>query len=322
MYAMNVKDLHVIQRLLAGTWSNEGVGRKDGTPYSYNVMPLPQKDAEPLYTGEHRGYILKNFRYTETISFHAGKDVPEGGDIVAIPAAAPNRGFTERQVPEALFYDQIVKFAEGPAAGKEVHIENGAWLYLPYHEIVKGPFPSEGARLPQPEGTPSYAKQISVPHGNSILALGEYNGLFNGAPVIPQGSGLPTEIDVTRFRTKLDNSNDYENPHLPETNDPISPLREAISALNPTSYHHVSFSTRNESRGITGVVTNIPFEERMASASDYEAQYWLFSTDKGSEQFDYMAYFQNITLRLRIEEIDVLFPHVTSNVIKRQTHPY
>ena len=310
--------MHIVQKLLAGTWSNEGVGRKDGTPYSYNVMPLPQKDAEPLYPGRHRGYILKNFRYTEEISFHAGKNTPKGSDIVAIPAAAPNRGFNNRQVPEAIFYDQIVKFAEGPATGKEVHIENGAWLYLPYHKVVNGPYPNEGALLPQPEGTPNYAKQISVPHGNSILALGEYRGLFEGSPVIPQGSGLPTEIDVTRFRTKLDSAADYENPHLPETEDPIMPLRDAINALRPTAYHHVTFSTRTSSRGLTGVESNIPFEERMASASDYEAQYWIFSTDKGCKHFDYIAYFQNITLKIRIGDVDVLFPHVTSNVIKRK----
>jgi len=319
MYAKNVGDLHVVQQILAGTWSNDGVCRKDGTPYSYNVMPLPQEDPEPLYTGIHKGYILKNFMYTETISFHSNKEVPKGADIVAPPAAAPNRGFKDRQVPEAMFYDQVVKFAEGPKNGKEVHIENGAWLYLPYYEVVNGPYPPDGSdQLPQPEGAPNYAKQIAVPHGNSILALGEYTGECSGAPIIPQGSGLPTEIDVTRFRTELKDQHDYENPNVSETKDPIAPLREAIDALNPTAYHHVTFSTRTTSRGLSGVVTNIPFEERMAAASDYEAQYWLFSTDKGCKQFDYIAYFQNITLRLRIGEVDVLFPHVTSNVIKRK----
>jgi len=321
MYPMNVQDLHVFQHLLAGTWSNDGVLRADGvTPYSYNVMPLPQQAPEAGYSGVHGGYILKNFRYTETISFHSNNNVPEGADIVAIPAGAPNRGFEDRQVPRAIFYDQIVKFSEGPLRDTEVHIENGAWLYLQRHAIVNGPYPnpSEGAPLPQPDGVPDYAKQISVPHGNSILALGKYMGFSTEALIIPQGSGLPTEIDVTRFRTELDNNNDYENPHVPETKDPLMPLRDAIDNLVPTAYHHVSFSTRIKSEGLTGVVANIPFEETRAAATDYEAHYWLFSTDECHEHFDYLAYFQNITLRLKIGEVDVLFPHVTSNVVKRQ----
>jgi hypothetical protein len=283
-------------------------------------MPLPQQAPEAGYSGVHRGYILKNFRYTETISFHSNNNVAEGADIVAIPAGAPNRGFEDRQVPRAIFYDQIVKFSEGPLRDTEVHIENGAWLYLQRHAIVNGPYPNpgEGAPLPQPDGVPDYAKQISVPHGNSILALGKYMGFSTEALIIPQGSGLPTEIDVTRFRTELDNNNDYENPHVPETKDPLMPLRDAIDNLVPTAYHHVSFSTRIKSEGLTGVVANIPFEETRAAATDYEAHYWLFSTDECHEHFDYLAYFQNITLRLKIGEVDVLFPHVTSNVVKRQ----
>ncbi|HEX4083998.1 MAG TPA: heme-binding protein [Chthoniobacteraceae bacterium] len=318
-YEIDVKNLHAVERLLAGTWSNEGAMKEEGgtqRPYSYNVMPLPQHAAEPLYQGgkNHRGYILKNFRYTESISFHSGKNQPEGSDTVAVPGAAPNRGEKARQVPEALFYDQVVRFAEGPDVGQVVHLENGAWLYVSYKKIVNGPYPiNKDVPAPPPGDTPNYdyAKQISVPHGNSILALGKYTGLHDGPPVIPQGSGLPTEIDVTRFRTTLDKytkpatddrkKNDYENPHLPETEDPLIPLREAIEDMGLKSYHHVKFSTRYESEGLTGSVTNIPFETKMASASDYEAQYWLLS--KGDGHYDYLAYFQNITLKLKIDVV-------------------
>lgn len=339
-YSIDVDKLHTMQRLLAGTWSNKGAMKQEGEgkecPYSYNVMPLPQIEPEPAYYSgkNHPGYILKNFRYTESVTFHSGKDSSTASDVVAGPGAAPNRGQEHRQVPKAMFYDQVVYFAEGPEVGEVVHVENGAWLYLLYHEVINGPFHSEGKAVDRPDGAPEYAKQISVPHGNSILALGNYTGPHDGAPVIPQGSGLPTEVDVTRYRTQLDlisdppsdnrRENDYENPHLPEVADPLLPLREAIEAHNPIRYHYVAFSTRLASNGLTGVVTNIPFEARMAAATDYEAHYWLLSaTESGDEQkFDYLAYFQNITLRLRIGQTDYLFPHVTANFLKRQTKQY
>ena len=357
-YKLDPEEMHIFQKLLVGTWSNDACksGLPDG-PYSCNVMPLPQEEKEPLYDGDHHGFILKNFKYTEEISFHGdmsstekealnknknenktsnSKPMLPSAEVVATPGGAPNRGSDRRQVAEALFYDQVAKFAEGPGVGGIVHLENGAWLHLVYTEAALGPYPNPDGKTPltpkmRPEGAPSYAKQISVPHGNSVLAIGSYNGYSAGAPKIPKWSSFPNEIDIQRYSDPLSymkepyndrKKNDYENPEPKLTEDPLSPLREAIEKLGVRRYHHLMVSTRDEYLGFSGSVTNIPFENRMAEAIDYEAQYWIMST-KGEtdaaeeEEFNYLAYFQNMTLRLKIGERDVLFPHITANVIGR-----
>lgn len=328
-YKLGSSDLHRFQRYLIGTWSNAGVpdqGKANNfKPFSYNIMPLPQEQPEPQAGVAHHGYILKNFTYREVITFHDEPSKPVNPDLepgVAPPGAAPNRGFQFRQVPHALFYDQVVRFAEGPAfnedegSGEIVHIENGVWLHLMNQDVVNGPYPDPPIDTDPPRAI-TYAKQISVPHGNSILALGTYSGPCEGRPAIHVPSPLPEGIDTTRYRTPLDKADDYENPDTRYTLNPAQPLETVIEKLGVTHHHHVHFQTMSYCGDREGHVTNIPFERKRAAAVEYEADYWLMSTDGGSN-FDYLAYSQNIPLRLRINGEDQMFPHITVNVIKRQ----
>ena len=65
------------------------------------------------------------------------------------------------------------------------------------------------------------AKQIAVPHGNSVLALGSVDDVVHGTPHIPDipipypGSTDWKEADVPAYPyyTKLDQVSDYENPN-------------------------------------------------------------------------------------------------------------
>ncbi|MGZ8157861.1 MAG: hypothetical protein ACXWT4_03540, partial [Methylobacter sp.] len=112
---------------LIGTWTNQSLsGSMKGdpqTPYSYNVMPLPQVDPS-----SPTGYILKNFAYYEELTFSA------------IHGNAPNRGGTGTQVANTLFYEQRVYFAEGPNKDALVHAENGSLLFLTDQKQALGPY--------------------------------------------------------------------------------------------------------------------------------------------------------------------------------------
>ncbi len=66
----------------------------------------------------------------------------------------------------------------------------------------------------------------------------------------------------------------------------------------------------------TGVVTNIPFEQRRAKVTEYRAEYWLLSTN-GGKTFDYLAYNQLIEMQIPILGEPYVFPHVTANTVKR-----
>lgn len=308
--------LNKFQEFLIGTWSNQPLpGTPDGkggreNPLSYNVMPLPQSPPN---------YILKNFKYHETVRFENNNDV-------ALPATAPNRGSDKLQVPTALFYDQQVYFADGPGKDKIVHVENGAWLNIRTGDKLVGPYPppnippktGSGIVLQEPNQQPStitIAKQMSVPHGNSILALGSFSEPQPGAPTIPDGpSVLPTPhgLDTSPYTTRLDSPDNYQNPFPDLTKNPNKPLQTAVGLIQPSHYIEWHVSTANQ-----GHATNIPFEERAANVTAYTASYWLLSKD-GGDSYPYLAYTQNISMVFMIGGKSYTFPHVTSNVVTQE----
>lgn len=341
------------QQQLVGDWRNLDFGQNahgvavggEEHPLSYNIMPLPQ-------TSDPDGYILKNFKYHERLHFNNDQN----GPTLAVAARAPNRGGQVNQDARASFYEQQVIFAEGPGAGTVVHVENGAWLWLPRYIQQPGPYPANppgdlvSNALQQPSDM-TVAKQISVPHGNSILALGNFdtvpgpngagawNGTsrINGSPVIPDGASpypapavpvpipdgdpIPAVLQSIlnadeRYATLRADPNDYENPHPQLTQYPNKPLQEAVAIIQPDSFMHWRVTTRPLMGG-KGVVTNIPFEREVSRVKDYFADYWLLFKD-GKK---YLAYTQTIILVLRIPVADTyrvkeyLFPHITCNTV-------
>ena len=373
--AAPISILAMFQQNLVGNWENRDFGALAGVPVggpenplSYNIMPLPQT------TEVGRGYILKNFRYHEKLHFNSNNPATD----LAIAARAPNRGGGVNQDARALFYEQQVKFAEGPQGprpvspdGDVVHVENGAWLWLPRFVQQTGPYPSNppapgttnppGDELTNPPEQmvnssvqqPAdilIAKQISIPHGNSILALGSFdtvpnpdgsagpwkgNPLIAGSPIIPDGlppyptaaapdtsaTGTPIppapvsvlDADIVYGPVQvggLGDPNDYQNPHPDLTLSPNKPLQQAVAIIQPDHYMHWRVTTQPLLDG-TGVVTNIPFERRVSDVTAYSAEYWMLF--KG--QVRYLAYTQTIIMVLIVKGNQYVFPHLTCNTV-------
>ncbi len=357
--------LALFQQNLVGNWENRpfpGAPDQQGgplNPLSYNIMPLPQ-------TSDPDGYILKNFKYHEKLHFNNA----DTANTLAIAARAPNRGGAVNQDARAMFYEQQVKFAEGPQGpragspdGDVVHVENGAWLYLPRFVQVPGPYPadppgSNNFAPPVTMVTPSQqqpsdiviAKQISIPHGNSILALGSFetqpnaagnsgvwsgNAVIPGSPVIPDaaypypmaapparsadGTPIPpapvSSLNAdSRYSQPLVSSptddNDYQNPHPDLTLNPNKPLQQAVALIKPTSYMHWKVTTDPQTNG-KGVVTNIPFERRVSDVTTYSAEYWLLFNGN----VRYLAYTQTILMVMIVKDQKYVFPHLTCNTV-------
>lgn len=355
-YAAPIDILADFQKELVGTWHNHTIGNDEhghpvggeDNPLSYNIMPLPE-------VSNPDGYILKNFKYHERMRFNDA----DAAHTLAIAAEAPNRGGLVAQNVRALFYEQQVRFAEGPAEGEVVHVENGAWLWLPRYVQQEGPYPtvpidnepvSEGLQQPS---TISIAKQIAVPHGNSILALGYFDTVarpgHDGSPVrsariegrphipdapfpfplpakpvenAPTPPSLRTELNVdARYSTLEDTNANFQNPHPTLTKWTNKPLQEAVKIIEPDSYMHWRVTTDETILGEKGYVTNIPFEERVSNVTVYEAEYWLMYKSSGHHLKRYLAYNQNILMKMRIrnhdtgKDEDYIFPHVTCNVL-------
>jgi hypothetical protein len=398
-YAAKPSELAEFQCLLIGSWSNDPDKVKDeklfdqnGGPLSFNIMPLPQIPEQdtrpadqqrlefpelppdparnPIIDPGYGGFILKNFTFTETIRFNGANltDNPMHRDpaALAIIAGAPNRGGGYTQFSHAVFYDQQVRFAEGPEGptgalvnpankskglGNVVHVENGAWLHLESQHQHLGPYllnQQNGpwvyrTKLPQPPYI-TIAKQIAVPHGNSVLALGNFdvNGMdkygkpivhFPGAPDIPDAFvPYPAPADIIAgkqtnpYDRNISQPDDYENSNPKWTWNANEPLQIAVKRIKPTSYIHWRVTTLPLPGG-KGTVTNIPFEDRKAKVTEYWADYWLLDVDKKGT-YDYLVYNQVILMEMDIYQGKgsiadpksfrrYVFPHVTSNTVKR-----
>lgn len=348
-YPVKSEELAKFQQRLIGTWENDPALLDGGKPLSFNVMPLPQIAPQPGREPQKKygGFILKNFSFNERLRFNgtAGKEDPpdqQDPDALAVVAGAPNRGGTYTQFAHALFYEQQVRFAEGPENGKIVHIENGSWLQLGSTHQNIGPYnpPAkevDGQELRQPPYL-AIAKQIAIPHGNSVLALGSIDlnnrGEFDpdrtgvkaktvlpGAPVIPDqfvpypqpvdsppAPIYPETVDVATepfydpYAAALEAEGDFENPNVVSTLNPNYPLQRALEMIEPKAHMHWRVTTLPLFGG-DGVVTNISFEERKSKVTEYWADYWLLSKDpdaETSDKFEYLLYNQTVLMEMEV----------------------
>lgn len=307
--AANIEGLGPLKHLL-GTWTNKDLANgKGGTtsPFSFNLMPLPS-------TNIPEGYLLKNFKYYEEITFSA------------IHGTAPNRGGDYSQVCNTIFYEQRVFFADGPAKDQLVHAENGTWLFLVTGEQLAGPYGTE--KIPNPNVPPqnplvNVVKQISVPHGNSILAQGGIDGFPDsvkktGPLTIPDYpvSALPAlpEEQLKPYSTPGDG-----NLYPALNNNPNGPIQDGVAAGPCAQYIHWNVDTNNSAA--KGAVTNIPFEQSKAKVIEYSANYWLqaLTADGPFTQLSYNQTIQmDIPIKVNGETKTVSFPHVTCNTLTKK----
>lgn len=268
---------------LVGTWNSP-----TANPKGYNVMPLPQEESL-------NSFILKDFPYYEEMSF------------AAIDGNAPNRGGLIQQNCFVLFYEQRVFFADGNAQNKLVHAENGDWLHLknisqqpvPYGSNSHIPIPPQA---PPPQPTYPIVKQVSVPHGNSILAVGNYQEGVN--PSIPNVNTLPTgDVNETYFFPYGQNipSNLMINPNYA--------LQQAIEGQRFKKTIEFTVSSTNEG----GAVTNINFEHRKANVTAFHTTFWLETLEDDSMQLQYSQ-----TMEMTFERNPgVIFYHIDANTLTK-----
>ena len=205
-----------------------------------------------------------------------------------------------------------------------IHAENGSWLYLSDTQQLLGPYgdgngPDLGS-MTIPNSIPptqqfNLVKQMSVPHGNSILASGTFQPQ-NGAPIIaapPQV--LPVGINTDAYTTQsVGNLNPAFalNPNLP--------LSDAVTLNAPTQF--IQFDVDSLNGGFE--VTNIGYEQQHAKVTRYFATYWLEAFG-GIERLHPAAIFadhhdadpdrQPRDRRARVTLVS--FPHITTNTLTK-----
>ncbi len=272
---------------LIGTWVSQ---RFSG----FNVMPIPQVTAP-------NGFILKNHSYYEVMTFSA------------IQGKVANRGGEFEQDAYTIFYEQRVFFADGPQANELVHAENGSWLHqvtapqgqnalntAPYIPTPPAPNP-----IPFQNPTTAIVKQVSVPHGNSILALGSADKIYK-APTIPVASCLP--IDAPCGFNVNYGVNSPSNPNI----NPNIVLDVALQELADKGVNVINTTILSVDSSNSGAIANTPFMKNHSDVLEFSTTYWLELLSNGQQQLQYT---QNISLDLPIGGKKYKFPHITANTL-------
>lgn len=280
---------------LVGSWRSAGRG--------WNAIALP-------FAGAADRYRLLVNQYDETL------------DVRLVDPAVPNRGITANgaaktadQSVATLGYEQTVvqiAAADSPAsdlAGEPdvaVHFEPGLWLYM---------------KDQTPDGV-DIARLSSVPHGDSVLALGTASHeqtidipAIDGLPV-----GGPTAIDdpylapYARFhREPFGRTADF--PGF----DPVHPeglLRFANASGSVSNVTRLTVDTEVASGG----VKNIPFIVREADATSMISTFWTYEFEHDGQHEWRLQYLQVVMLDFFAARDGGLirWPHVSINTLTRE----
>ena len=316
--------------LLRGTWTSQAQG--------WNLIALPFKDPSAKFNYR----ILMN-QYGEKLSFN----MPDKG--------VPNRGITPdsgetRQLIDAIAYEQIViqkEVDDFPASGlrgkneEGIHHEPGFFLQFLNH-ISVGHTEEDGEKN-GPDVDLKIARLATIPHGNSVLAMGTVQHNIRGAPKIPKEDARPERI----------NNNVKKNPYLApykhfEDNpffgkvpgsvtgfpglfatDANAILKFALANEKVKKHTILNFDTKFRNKQLTGIpISNIPFVAREADTTEMHATFWIMELDNPDESAPtefIMQYSQTVYLEFfDSEEKDskgkfkrIRWPHVSINTLKK-----
>ncbi|WP_218919045.1 heme-binding protein [Thiomonas intermedia] len=301
--------------LLPGKWVSKGRG--------WNMIALPF-----AATGAAPFRLLLN-QYDEELNF------------TLVDKAVPNRGITDGapraekdQFVVTLDYEQEIRqvaSVDSPVSGKAgdpglaIHHEPGLWLYMTNHV----------------ENEIDVGRLATIPHGNSVLALGTSDLLEkpDTATLIPDISGLPigignTDIDdpnnrylgpYKRFHDAPFKGTAAAVPGFPGF-DPVAPnglLKLALDGLEVKRTTVLSVDTATQ----TGGIVNIPFIVQQADAQRMVATFWIHeldqcSKDKKEGKSPYvLQYLQEVALDF-LPRTDgtpglIRWPHISINTLDK-----
>ncbi len=222
--------------------------------------------------------------YTETLT------------ITPLSTPTPNRGATIIQQVPTLMYNLSI---HDSINGNLLHAENGTWLLL-------NDCPSDF----------TIARLASIPHGDSLLALGS-SSITQGPPPIPTISTLP----ITGGGAPLGYTDPYLTPGPPGFNkvNPNAILLDAIKGQTIISSTNIFVSTANQ-----GGINNIPFVTKNANTTRFEAIFWIETVQnpQTGKTFLQLQYSQTTILEFLPQFQDssklIQWPHVNINTMVKQ----
>lgn len=252
--------------------------------HGWNMVAVPKGDT----------FLLLVRPFIETITFYAlGAPVPD---------RAPNG---DELFITGLGYDLRVTDA---GTNQPMHIENGMWL-LVNQDINK---------IPQKY---SLARHSTIPHGDSLLALGNYT-IVNGPPAISDVNGIPQDLGTHPLFDYLQQYTDNTTPEFNPGN-VTATLQATIQGQTISQTTTFDVDTMNN-----GGILNIPFIVKNANATAFKCVFWLETVQTGDPEFPeflQLQYFQQTNLEF-VPKFDVprnpdnliMWPHTNVNTLVKQ----
>ncbi len=311
------------------TWKNIGLTEGRG----WNMIALPFDDAQFDYR------LLVN-QYEETLKFKfVDKGVPNRGIEKTVGTGSDaDSSDTPDQFIVATDYEQFIKQLAAQDAfvndltgdinhndedivfGKcaAIHHEPGLWLHM----------------LDERSNDLDIARLGTIPHGNSVLALGKSKEFDGPAPdPIPDINGLPVGVPQ-------DINNPYLAPYKFFNDNPFKGVINvpAFQGFNPVSPSKLLQEAREQimqdwnivktillpvdTKIETGGVVNIPFIEHQADAARMQSTFWIMNLENKADSSNtkwVLQYLQNVRLDFftrRDGQGLIEWPHVSINTLE------
>ena len=291
---------------LPGTWSNSQNLAGSG----WNLIALPSAAAPLKYR------VLMN-QYNEVLKF------------TELDAPVPNRGIPagHDQCIATLDYQQTIKqlaAADYPESGKAgepdlpIHHEPGLFLHMLNHSTDQ----LDIARL------------ATIPHGDSVLALGR-SVKSKGPPIVPVVSALPIGAGSSQrghYLEPYQHFTDHPFRGTVQANDfpGFQPrdvthlLRQANKEVQIARTTRLTFDSTLE----TGGIVNIPFIQKQANAASMKSTFWIQELRQENDDAQptlRLQYLQVVILDF-FERLDGLpglmrWPHVSINTMQKVEEP-
>jgi hypothetical protein len=315
--------------LLRGTWTSPAQG--------WNLIALPSSAPDNFR-------ILMN-QYGETLRFNVpDKGVPNRGVMPDTEGKTADPNDETDQLIDAIAYEQIVvqvEVEDFPASqlreknGNPIHHEPGFFLQFLNHIPVG--HTEEDGKENGPEKELKIARAATIPHGNSVLAMGTVE-IIDGAPEIPVEDARPERIDNDLVK------NPYLGPYKHFEDNPFfgNVPRTVVKfpGLFPTDANAIlkfanpkdrikkttilNFDTKFRNAQLTSIpISNIPFVTREAETTEVHATFWIMELHKIDEsapaefimqysQTVYLEFFNSHETGKRIR-----WPHVSINTLRK-----
>ena len=251
----------------------------------FNLISLPDFH-------DHKPFRLQLNATVENLAF-----TPVGGKI-------PNRGSSQDDIfLYGLSYLQRVSDSTSDGA---LHIEPGLWLHVP--------------ATTTPANAASIVRQATIPHGDSLLALGGVIPTIHGGPTISPVDSTPA-LNPPGAPLGAGYLAPFANPPLPTgfklpyVKNLNLALQDALSDQSSQGMSVARTTVLVVSTSNNGGILNIPFVTSNANATRMDAIFWI-ETIKQSDGSEFLQLQYTQTVILNFLGID--WPHISVATLVKQ----